>query len=76
VAAFCIAHVVTILLVLTKITTELNRDCERGGNVCAPSRVVMGEERIKFSSSVVESQKIMSKMGKIVNISTTILFKI
>lgn len=71
----CIAHVVTILLILTNITMELNRDCERVGSVCAPSRVVI-EERIKFLSSLEDSQKMMSKMGKIVTINTTILFKI
>lgn len=75
-AALCMAHIVTILLILTKITVELNRDCERVGSISAPSRVVMEEERIKFSSSLEESQKMMSKMGNIVNISTTILFKI
>lgn len=74
-AALCIAHVVTILLILTKITMELNRDCERVGSICAPSRVVI-EERIKFLSSLEESQKTMSKMGKTVTINTTILFKI
>lgn len=75
-AALYIAHAVTVLLIFTKITMALHRDCERQGSVCAPSRVVMQEEGIKFSSSIVESQKIMSKMEKIINISTTILFKI
>lgn len=74
-AALSITHIVTVLLILTKITMELNRDCESVGSVCAPSRVVM-EERIKFLSSLEESQKTMSKMGKIVTINTTILFKI
>lgn len=75
-AALYIAHAVTVLLILTKVTVALHRGCERRGSVCASSRIVMQEERIKFSSSIVENQKIMSKMGKIINISTTILFKI
>lgn len=64
VTTLCIAHVVTILLILTKITMELNRDCERVGSVCAPSRVVI-EERNKFLSSLEESQKRCLKWEKL-----------
>lgn len=41
----------------------------------APAGVVMDEERVGFSSSIVGSEEMRSKMEKLKNTDATILFK-
>ena len=54
-------YVVPVLLFLTKITMEPNRDHEKVGGVRVPAGVGGKNQLLIF---IVENQKIMSKMGE------------